>query len=142
VYAGFAWHGSPSSRPAATRSTCSLVVHGHRWDFTADSSDDVLTSMCGPAWCRSAWGPAGPAVLRPSRSAPGGRLNSRRRGRGLGADRPPTGGCSAAPGGRPGVAPLRAGIPAWGAGMRPGREADAADPGRESRSGRPHAAAR
>jgi hypothetical protein len=28
------------------------VAHGHRENFTAESSDDVL-STCGPAWCRS-----------------------------------------------------------------------------------------
>src|SRR4051794_2624700 len=51
------------------RSTPRSVVHGHRWDFTAGSSDDVLLSMCGPAWCRPDWNCGLSFVVsRPSRS--------------------------------------------------------------------------
>src|ERR1700712_315208 len=63
-------------------------------------------------------------------------------GRGPGADLPPPRRCSAAPGERPGVGPQRAATPVWGAAPPPGRGASAADPGRESRPARRHAAVR
>ena len=117
------------------------VVGSHFWDFTACSSDDVLLSTGGSA---RAGPPCGPGVFvtapvpGPCPAPPWTAC----RGRGPGADRPPSVCCSAAHVGRPGVAPLRAGTPGWGAVMPPGRGASAVDPGRESRSGRRHAAAR
>jgi hypothetical protein len=80
--------------------------------------------------------PSGP----PPRAPP-----ERTSGRGPGADRPPAGRRlrgGAAPWRRPGVAPLRSGTPAWGAGRPPGRGASAADRGRGSPPARRLAAAR
>src|SRR4051794_7469522 len=100
------------------RSTPRSVVHGHRWDFTAGSSDDVLLSMCGPAARGADWNCGLSFVgVTPVRAPRPRRPQVGRRGRGPGADRPPTGHCSAVHAGRPGVAPQRAGTPAWGAGM-------------------------